>query len=227
MDSGIAPKDGARIVIRGCLQCFKYIGPSGDGFANDAIWRASPLRFWEASIRTALSTWISGRRVLGPSYNTSLHANTHTGVRGVHRVQRSRIALRGRTFSRCLRQVDKIDWPRAVRPCRARSVDIGPAGAVVRVDFKPITPYHGSSGNPPQICIGRRRLRRRFRMVHSIRSRIISSNLTDYAAKAGCSRRPRRFTYKRIWYAGSSFAQCLYFRFPPISLRSNLSDHQQ
>ena len=104
-----------------------------------------------------------------------------------------------------------------VRPCRARSVDLGPGGAIGRVSFEPIDSYPGpSAGSARSAWVGENSSVE-FTWVDSRRNRLRPTEIGAYVAEEGRRRRPVMFTYKRVWYSGRSFANGLFsFAFSPF-----------
>ena len=49
-DTGNPPSAGRRIFILGGPGCIAKSNVAGDAYANDAIWRAMPLAFWDMAL---------------------------------------------------------------------------------------------------------------------------------------------------------------------------------
>lgn len=89
------PPIGGRLSILGDLPCFRDVGIDDGDFANDAVWRASPLFLLRSFVRCVLEhtnlTHDGYASAPGRPSNSP-----HTGVRDSHQIQRSSVALQAR-----------------------------------------------------------------------------------------------------------------------------------
>ena len=211
--TGTVPCAGERISLIGGLLSFQLIKPPGDGFANDAIWRASPLSFWKAALACATRAHAIDRQT---DHHTS-NDTCHTGVRAKHQIQRSTVAIRERYRQRCQKQFNRLVWANVARPCLARSVDLGPGGTVGKSPFTMRTKFPGAHAQSLCSSLDDEDYTGNFKRGVSVSRRHESNELWPFLFENGWVHRKFQFTYKRVWYARRAFDQGLYnFAFLPF-----------
>ena len=158
-------------------------------------------------------TWHTNRRLLNITPDLG-PPHVHTGVRGRHEIQRSRVANRIRAAKRCL---DNLQWSNVNRPNRDRSLDLGPGGHIGKAGDKPTHKYPGARARSVQSAADDEDYAGHFTWVCDYRNALRPPNLLDYVASEPCVYREFRFTYKLAWYAASAFANGFYnFSFLPF-----------
>ena len=203
-----APSIGGRISILGGSSCFREIGFADDGFANDALWRATPLQLWRGILTHALvhTDPVSCIDVIVSTPSPTGH---HTGMRERYQIQRSSVAIRKRrirTNTKCLKNITRNH---ALRQKGGRRVELAPGGAVGRASIRTTTRYPAAKAHSLGSSLMGEDFPGNSTWVDSIRNRITTRDLSVYVPFAG--RRLHRFelTYKRAWYADRSFSQGL------------------
>ena len=101
-------------------------------------------------------------------------------------------------------------WPHVVRPCRSRSLDLGPSGNVGRAGEKLSRKYTGSRSCSAQSAVGDEDYTGHFAWTGDYRNASRYPNILDYAAGEPYKYHEFKFTYKSVWYAASAFPQGFY-----------------
>ena len=215
-----APSVGGRISILGGSSCFREMGLADDGFANDALWRETPLQLWRAVLTHALLHTDPVSRI-APIDPSPLPIGPHTGMRKPYQIQRSSVALRLRRIRANARCLGNIIRNHVLRQKGGGSVELGPGGAVGRASIRTTTRYPAAKAHSLGSSLMAEDFSGNFTWVESIRNRLTSRDLSVYVPFSGRRRHRFELTYKRARYAARSFSQGLYnFHFAPFYMNS-------
>ena len=135
-DQGILPSAGQRIQILGGHSCFADANIPDDAYANDAIWRSSPISFWNHLLR-----WYRSLPIASSSNSPQRTGST----RPAHVSRMLRWPWRSRLQCQDVIQLSRVIWfnvePSFNLDRHRRSVQLGPGGCIGLAETKLTTDY--------------------------------------------------------------------------------------